>query len=231
MKKIKAMVSGNIQNVGYRAKVIGFAKAFELTGFVRNMDDGRVHIIAEGEENNLNAFIGAIQITNTLIKVDGAEVEYADVTGDLDGFYKLVGGGETDERLDKAAEYLKKLIDVTENGFSAVTAETRTGFSEMKVEMRTGFSEMKEEMRSGFSEMKVEMRTGFENLGTKMDVMIEKQSETTDEIKGLREDMKSYMDRKFGEIEGELDLIKSALEAGGMLNQGSARPAATHFEN
>ena len=215
MRKIKAMVSGNIQNVGYRAKVIGFARAFELTGFVRNMDDGRVNIIAEGEENNLNAFIGVIQITNTLIKVDGAEVEYADVTGDLDGFYKLVGGGETDERLDQAAEYLKKLIDVTENGFSAVTAETRTGFSEMKEEMRSG----------------------FENLGTKMDVMIdkqdtmlEKQSETTEEIKGLREDMKSYMDRKFGEIEGELDLIKSALEAGGLLNQGSIRPATTHFE-
>ncbi len=196
--------------------MIGFARAFELTGFVRNMDDGRVNIIAEGEENNLNAFIGVIQITNTLIKVDGAEVEYADVTGDLDGFYKLVGGGETDERLDQAAEYLKKLIDVTENGFSAVTAETRTGFSEMKEEMRSG----------------------FENLGTKMDVMIdkqdtmlEKQSETTEEIKGLREDMKSYMDRKFGEIEGELDLIKSALRAGGMLNQSSVRPAATRFEN
>jgi|LGOV01.1.fsa_nt_gb acylphosphatase len=211
MKKIKAVVSGTIQNVGYRAKVIGFAKAFELTGFVHNLDDGRVQIIAEGEENNLNAFISAIQITNTLIKVDGAEVEYADVTGDLNDFYKLVGGGETDERLDKAAEYLKKLIDVAENGFSAVT---------------------------------VEMRSGFENLGTKMDVMLEKQdamlekqdamlekqSETTEEIRGLREDMKSYMDRKFGEIEGELDLIKSALEAGGLLNQGSIRPATTHFE-
>ncbi len=131
-------------------------------------------------------------------------MEYADVTGDLNDFYKLVGGGETDERLDKAAEYLKKLIDVAENGFSAVT---------------------------------VEMRSGFENLGTKMDVMLEKQdamlekqSETTEEIRGLREDMKSYMDRKFGEIEGELDLIKSALEAGGLLNQGSIRPATTHFE-
>ena len=120
-----------------------------------------------------------------------------------------MGGGETDERLDKASEYLKKLIDVTENGFSAVTAETRTGFSEMKEEMRSG----------------------FENLGTKMDVMIEKQSETTEEIRGLRGDMKSYMDRKFGEIEGELDLIKSALRAGGMLDQSSVRPAATRFEN
>lgn len=181
MKKIRAIVSGTIQNVGYRAKVIGFAKAFELTGFVQNLDDGRVLIIAEGEETNLNAFISAIQITNTLIKVDGAEVEYADVTGDLNDFYKLVGGGETDERLDKAAEYLKKLIDVVESGFG--------------------------------------------NLNSKMDamldgqnVMIEKQSETTDEIRGLREDMKSYMDRKFGAIEDDLSLIKSTLKASGMLN-------------
>ena len=213
MKKIRAVVSGTIQNVGYRTKVIGFARVFDLTGFVQNLDDGRVRIIAEGEENNLNAFISAIRIANTLISVDDVEVEYADVTGDFDDFYKLVGGGETDERLDKAAEYLKKLIDVTENGFSAVT-----------VEMRTGFTEMKEEMRTGFTEMKEEMRTGFGNLGAKMDVMLEKQdamlekqSETTWEIRGLREDMKSYMDRKFGEIESELDVIKLALKDTGIL--------------
>ena len=174
--------------------MIGFAKAFELAGFVQNLDDGRVKIIVEGEEDILNAFLGAIRIKNALINVDGIEVEYANATGDFDDFCKLVGGGETDERLDKATEYLKKLIDVTGSGFG--------------------------------------------NLNSRMDsmldgqtVMIAKQSETTEEIKGLREDMKSYMDRKFGEIEGELDLIKSALKAGGMLNQSSVRPATTHFEN
>ncbi len=192
VKKIKAMVSGNIQNVGYRAKVIAFARAFELAGFVQNLDDGRLKIIAEGEEDTLNTFLGAIRIKNTLIDVDGTDVEYADATGDFDDFCKLVGGGETDERLDKAAEYLKKLIDVSENGFAAVTSEMR--------------------------ETRTEMRTGFENLGTKMDVMLEKQSETTEEIRGLREDMKSYMDRKFGEIEDDLSMIKSALKSGGMLN-------------
>ncbi|MEA1864417.1 MAG: acylphosphatase [Euryarchaeota archaeon] len=188
MKKIRAIVSGTIQNVGYRAKVIGFAKAFELTGFVQNLDDGRVLIIAEGEETNLNAFISAIQITNTLIKVDGAEVEYADVTGDLNDFYKLVGGGETDERLDKAAEYLKKLIDVVESGFGNLNSKMDA------------------------------MLDGQNVMIEKQNVMIETQGETTDEIRGLREDMKSYMDRKFGAIEDDLSLIKSTLKASGMLN-------------
>ena len=191
MNKMKATVSGNIQNVGYRAKVIGIAKDFGLTGFVQNLDDGRVMIIAESDNGSFEKFLDAIRIKNTLINVHDIGVEYADATGDFADFYKLVSGGETDERLDTAAEYLKKLISVTEHGFS----------------------EMKSEMRSGFSEMKSEMRSGFGNLDSKMNVMLEQQRETTAEIRGLREDMKTYMDRKFGEIENELDVIKSALKA------------------
>ena len=191
MEKVKATVSGSIQNVGYRAKVIDIARAFGLTGFVQNLNDGRVRIIAESDNGNLDGFLDAIRIKNTLINVDAVEVEHADATGDFDDFYKLVAGGETDERLDTAAEYLKKLISVTERGFS----------------------EMKEEMHSGFG-----------NLDSKMNVMIEKQNEmlgqqreTTAEIRGLREDMKTYMDRKFGVIESELDMIKVALKGNGIL--------------
>ncbi|MCD6207372.1 MAG: acylphosphatase [Methanosarcinales archaeon] len=202
MEKVKATVSGSIQNVGYRARVIDTARAFGLTGFVQNLNDGRVRIIAESDNGNLDGFLDAIRIKNTLINVDAVEVEHADATGDFDDFYKLVAGGETDERLDTAAEYLKKLISVTERGFS----------------------EMKEEMHSGFSEMKEEMHSGFGNLDSKMNVMIEKQNEmlgqqreTTAEIRGLREDLKSYMDRKFGEIESELDVIKVALKDNGIL--------------
>ena len=110
MKRIKVVVSGNIQNVGYRAKVIGIAKTFGLTGSVQNLDDGRVKIIAEGEDSNLDRFLDAIRIKNTLINVHDVEVERADATGDFAEFYKLVGGGETDERLDKASEYLKAVI-------------------------------------------------------------------------------------------------------------------------
>jgi len=224
MEKVKATVSGSIQNVGYRARVIDTARAFGLTGFVQNLNDGRVRIIAESDNGNLDGFLDAIRIKNTLINVDAVEVEHADATGDFDDFYKLVAGGETDERLDTAAEYLKKLISVTERGFSEMKEEMHSGFSEMKEEMHSGFSEMKEEMHSGFSEMKEEMHSGFGNLDSKMNVMIEKQNEmlgqqreTTAEIRGLREDLKSYMDRKFGEIESELDVIKVALKDNGIL--------------
>ncbi len=212
MNKIRATVSGRIQNVGYRAKVIGIAKDFGLTGFVQNLDDGRVWIIAEGKNGDFGKFLDAIWIKNTLIDVADVEVEYADPTGDFADFYKLVGEGETDERLDTAADHLKRLISVTENGFAAITTEMRSGFSEMlakqdetTAEIR-GLREAQNVMIEKQSETTEEIRGGFESLDSKMDVMI-------DETRGLREDMKTYMDRKFGEIESELDVIKSALRA------------------
>ncbi|MEA1870330.1 MAG: acylphosphatase, partial [Euryarchaeota archaeon] len=142
MNKIRATVSGRIQNVGYRAKVIGIAKDFGLTGFVQNLDDGRVWIIAESKNGDFGKFLDAIWIKNTLIDVVDVEVEHADATGDFADFYKLVGEGETDERLDKASDYLKEMIEV--------------------------------------------MRTGFGSLNSQMGIMLEKQDETTTEIRGLR---------------------------------------------
>lgn len=183
MNKIRATVSGRVQNVGYRAKVIRIAKDFGLTGFIQNLDDGRVWIIAESENGDFGKFLDAIWIKNTLIDVVDVEVEHADATGDFADFYKLVGEGETDERLDKASDYLKEMIDVMKAGFGSLDSKT---------------------------DVMIEKQDAM--LG-KQDVMHRKQDETTTEIRGLREDMKTYMDRKFGEIESELDVIKSALRA------------------
>ncbi len=198
MNKIRATVSGRIQNVGYRAKVIGIAKNFGLTGFVLNLDDGRVRIIAESKNGDFGKFLDAIWIKNTLIDVVDVEVEHADATGDFADFYKLVGEGETDERLDKASDYLKVMIEVMRAGFGSLG-------SKMDV------------MLEKQDEITAEIRGGFESLGSKMDVMIEKQDVVIDETRGLREDMKGYMDMKFGKIEGELDLIKGALKERGIL--------------
>jgi len=187
MNKMKATVSGNIQNVGYRAKVIGIAKDFGLTGFIQNLDDGRVRIIAESDNGSFEKFLDAIQIKNTLINVRDIGVEYADATGDFADFYKLVSGGETDERLDTAAEYLKKLISVTERGFGNLDSKMDVMIDAQHVMIE------------------------------KQNEMLEQQRETTAEIHGLRDDMKTYMDRKFGEIESELDVIKVALKGNGIL--------------
>ena len=49
MMKLTAFVSGKVQEVGYRARIVDIANAFGLKGMVENQKDGRVKIIAEGE--------------------------------------------------------------------------------------------------------------------------------------------------------------------------------------
>jgi acylphosphatase len=233
MNKIRATVSGRIQNVGYRAKVIRIAKDFGLTGFIYNLDDGRVRIIAESKNGDFGKFLDAIRIKNTLINVADVEVEHADATGDFADFYKLVGGGETDERLDKASDYLKEMIEVMRTGFS----EMRSGFESLNSKtdvmievMRTGFGSLdskmdvmieKQDVMIEKQDVMIEKQDVMiekqDVMIEKQDVMIEKQDVMIDETRGLREDMKGYMDMKFGKIEGELDLIKGALKERGIL--------------
>ncbi len=118
MKKVTLHISGNVQRVGYRAKVISIANASGIKGFIQNLPDGRVKIIAQGEQSELDKLIQAINISNSLINVTNIEQEYSTYSDDYEGFNKVVGGGETDERLDNAVDLFKKLITVTEDGFS-----------------------------------------------------------------------------------------------------------------
>ena len=110
MKRLTAYVSGNVQQRGYRARVTDIARVLGLKGTVENLDDGRVKIIAEGDEDKLKWFEEAICIKNTLIDVSSIEKEYSTPRDDVNRFYKLVDRGETDSRLDTAADHLKNLI-------------------------------------------------------------------------------------------------------------------------
>ncbi|NOR17631.1 acylphosphatase, partial [candidate division WOR-3 bacterium] len=121
--KVTLHISGNVQRVGYRAKVISIANALGIKGFIQNLPDGRVKIIAQGEQSELDKLIQAINISNSLIDVTNIKQEYSTYSDDYEGFNKVVGDGETDERLDNAVDLFKKLITVTEDGFSNLGKE------------------------------------------------------------------------------------------------------------
>jgi len=116
MFKLIAHVSGKVQMAGYRSRVVIIAKAFDLNGYVRNLPDGRVKIVAEGSETDLKRFLSAIRIENTLIKVEEIKAEFSAAEGAYEDFFKVAGERETDARLDVAAEHLKELISVVKDG-------------------------------------------------------------------------------------------------------------------
>ena len=53
--------SGRVQGVGFRYSTLQVAKEFEVTGFVKNLPDGRVQLEAEGRQAEVSAFVSAIE--------------------------------------------------------------------------------------------------------------------------------------------------------------------------
>jgi acylphosphatase len=60
MKRVHVFYSGNVQGVGFRYTVQDIAAKLGVAGWVKNLEDGRVEIVAEAEEKNLNEFLDKI---------------------------------------------------------------------------------------------------------------------------------------------------------------------------
>jgi acylphosphatase len=56
----QAFYSGQVQGVGFRYSVRQLAGGFDVAGFVRNLSDGRVELVAEGASAELDEFMAAV---------------------------------------------------------------------------------------------------------------------------------------------------------------------------
>jgi acylphosphatase len=61
MSAVQVFYEGRVQGVGFRYSIKRIAKGFEVTGWVRNLDDGRVELQADAEPDELRAFLEAIR--------------------------------------------------------------------------------------------------------------------------------------------------------------------------
>jgi len=57
---LQVLYEGNVQGVGFRYSVRQLAKGFDVIGSVRNLRDGRVEVLATGEDEEVRAFVEAI---------------------------------------------------------------------------------------------------------------------------------------------------------------------------
>ena len=49
--------SGRVQGVGFRYTAQRIARKYQVVGFVRNLPDGRVHLVAEGAKEEISRFL------------------------------------------------------------------------------------------------------------------------------------------------------------------------------
>jgi acylphosphatase len=196
--RLTAFVSGRVQEVGYRARVIDMAIALGLKGMVVNLKDGRVKIVAEGEGEKLKWFESAIDIKNALIHVSSIEKNYSSASGEFDQFGKLVAKGETDTRLDTAAVYLKELLFAVNN-------------------MNDNLGGKMGQMLGKQDELLDEVRNMNDRLGGKMDQMLDKQDDLIIEVKDVNRKMDRVLETDIVELKSDMAEVKSALRAKGII--------------
>ncbi|MDB5674187.1 MAG: acylphosphatase [Sphingomonas bacterium] len=84
----RLLVSGRVHRVGYRDWTVRNARALGLTGWVRNLSDGRVEILADGDEDSLHKLLEALRTGPRLAEVEHVEALSAAEEKAVKGFTK-----------------------------------------------------------------------------------------------------------------------------------------------
>ncbi|MGH0035807.1 MAG: acylphosphatase [Myxococcota bacterium] len=82
----RAIVSGRVQGVWFRAATQERALQLGVTGWVKNRPDGRVEALFEGEPEAVERALAFVAEGPRLARVTGVEIERGDATGGFTGF-------------------------------------------------------------------------------------------------------------------------------------------------
>ena len=83
---MQVFYSGRVQGVGFRYTVKSVASGFDLTGTVRNLIDGRVELLCEGVQDELDAFREAIRQSGLEHFIQKEAVIWAESKNEFRGF-------------------------------------------------------------------------------------------------------------------------------------------------
>ena len=84
--RFHAIVKGYVQGVGFRYYVLDAAVALGVNGWARNLWDGDVEVMAEGERDALVKLIAILRRGPRAAHVSGVDVEWGEYQGEFSSF-------------------------------------------------------------------------------------------------------------------------------------------------
>ena len=85
-KRLHVYYSGVVQGVGFRFTAERLGKSLGLAGWVKNLRDGRVEVLCEGEEADLVSFINEMKNGTLKEYIDSADIEWGEPKCGFMGF-------------------------------------------------------------------------------------------------------------------------------------------------
>ncbi|RLF23895.1 MAG: acylphosphatase [Thermoprotei archaeon] len=87
MIRVLVRIYGVVQGVGFRAFAQYHARRLGLKGYVKNLSDGSVEIVAEGPRVKIEQYLDIIRRGPPSAIVERVEVYYKDYKGEYEDFY------------------------------------------------------------------------------------------------------------------------------------------------
>jgi acylphosphatase len=84
--RVRAFVSGRVHGVAFRYFAQRSAASLGVTGWVRNLSDGRVEVLAEGRKESVDPFLDRLAAGPRLARVDSIDVRGEEATGEFEDF-------------------------------------------------------------------------------------------------------------------------------------------------
>lgn len=94
MKRIHVIIAGRVQGVAFRASTREAAIALNLTGWVKNLRDGQVEAVFEGEEAQVEIMRRWCEHGPPLARVTGVDLRDEDYMGEFGEFKILYGSNK-----------------------------------------------------------------------------------------------------------------------------------------
>ncbi len=85
-KRIHVFYSGHVQGIGFRVTAQDVASELGLVGWVRNLSDGKVEVVCEGEEKKLRRFLDNIEKGFLGQYIRNKDVSWEEASKEFDNF-------------------------------------------------------------------------------------------------------------------------------------------------
>ena len=192
-KRAEIIIYGRVQKAGFRDFIDEIAFNLNLNGYVKNLDDGTVQIICEGEEDDIKELLEKINITQYPIRVEKIDVVYKKPTDEYRTFDVIREEDLTTatyERMDAAVRYMREMNSNLSQKIGGV-GDKIDGLGD-KID--------------GLGDKIDGVSDKIDGVGDKID---QNRIEITSEIRSTRDDFRSHFDERISLIEQDVAQIKA----------------------
>jgi len=84
--RARVLIRGLVQGVFFRRQIVALARRLHVVGWVRNLPDGGVEAVMEGEKEKLDELVQFCNVGPSGARVKSVEVEWSESTGEFRGF-------------------------------------------------------------------------------------------------------------------------------------------------